>query len=179
MNPLKPFLFSLLILFGGLFAMAGSIHNESINSIGGEPMKLSDYKGKALLIVNIATKCGYTPQLEGLESLYQKYKSKGLVVLGIPSNDFGGQTPEDNKDVKKFCKMNYGVTFPLTAKTVVKGSTKHALVKNMISQSSNKAEIGWNFEKFLIDKDGKVVGRFGSSTSPNDKQLEKKIQTVL
>ncbi len=160
-------------------AWAKSIHLEKINKIGGKPMDLSEYKGKPVLFVNIATKCGYTPQLDGLEKLYQKYKEKGLMVVGIPSNDFGGQTPEANDEVKKFCKLNYGVTFPLTEKTVVKGEDKHPLIENLVSQSENKAEIGWNFEKFLVDKDGKLVERYGSAVKPDDSKLTDKIASVL
>ena len=114
-------------------------------------------------------------QLKDLESLYKKYKKQGLVVLGVPSNDFGGQTPEADEEVKKFCLLNYGVSFPLTAKTVVKGSKKHPVISNLLSQGSNKAEIAWNFEKFLIGKDGKLIGRYDSATSPTDEALNKKI----
>lgn len=155
-----------------------TIYNQTINSIGGKEIKLSDYKGKPLLIVNIATQCGYTPQLEGLESLYQKYKSKGLVVLGIPSNDFGGQTPEANKDVKKFCRLNYGVNFPLTAKTTVIGSNKHSLIKSLVGQTEKKAEIRWNFEKFLVNKSGQVTSRFPSSVKPNDPKLISQLDRI-
>lgn len=152
----------------------------SIKIIGGKKtMDLSQYKGKPVLISNIATKCGYTPQLEGLESVYKKYKDKGLVVIGIPSNDFGGQTPEDEEGVKKFCKLNYGVSFPLTAKTVVKGEKKHPLITHLLSQSDNKDEIAWNFEKFLLDKDGKVVSRFKSSVKPDSKEITEKITSIL
>ncbi len=160
-------------------AWATSLHGQKINNIGGKPMDLTQYKGKPVLMVNIATKCGYTPQLEGLEALYQKYKDKGLVVVGIPSNDFGGQTPEDNEGVKKFCKLNYGVSFPLTEKAVVKGEKKHPLIANLISQSDNKKDIEWNFEKFLIDKNGQLVERYGSSVKPEDKELTDKIVSLL
>jgi glutathione peroxidase len=160
-------------------AWAGGVYQEQINSIGGKPMDLSQYKGKPVLFVNIATKCGYTPQLDGLETLYKEYKDQGFQVVGIPSNDFGGQTPEDNEGVKKFCKLNYGVTFPLTEKAVVKGDGKHPLVANLVEQSSDKKEIGWNFEKFLVDKDGKLVERYGSSVKPEDKGLKDKIASLL
>lgn len=167
------------ILFAASMAFAGNFHNQSIKTIGGKKMDLNKYKGKPVLVVNIATKCGYTPQLKGLEGIYQEYKSKGLVVLGVPSNDFGGQTPEDNAGVKKFCLLNYGVSFPLTEKAVVKGEKKHPFIKSLVDQSKDKAEIAWNFEKFLINKDGKLVERFGSSTKPESKQLKDKINSVL
>ena len=156
-----------------------SFYQQTIQSIGGEKLALSQYKGKPVLLVNIATKCGYTPQLEGLEKVYQKYQKKGLVVLGIPSNDFGGQTPEKESDVKKFCKLNYGVTFPLTAKTVVKGDKRHPLISSLLSQAKNKKDIGWNFEKFLIDKNGQLVDRFQSSVKPEDTSFQQKIESVL
>ncbi len=166
------------LIFGGSMSEAG-FYDSKINSIGGQAMDLSAYKGKPVLLVNIATQCGYTPQLKGLEGLYQKYKEKGLVVIGIPSNDFGGQTPQENKDVKKFCELNYGVTFPLTIKTVVKGQEKHPLISHLIKESGDSNDIGWNFEKFLVGKDGKVIGRFSSSVKPDDKTLEQKIMSQL
>lgn len=169
-----------LIFFSGVSALgAATVYSETINSIGGDPIKMAQYKGKPLLIVNIATRCGYTDQLEGLEALYKKHKDKGLMVLGIPSNDFGGQTPEGEKQVKEFCKLNYGVTFPLTKKAVVKGDKAHPLIKNMVAQTPNKEEIAWNFEKFLIDKDGKVVQRFKSAVKTDDPELNAKLESIL
>ncbi len=173
------FAFILLISTNSFAAEASSLHGKKFKSIGGKTMDLADYKGKPVLLVNIATQCGYTPQLEGLENLYKQYKEKGFVVLGIPSNDFGGQTPESEEGVKKFCKLNYGVSFPLTAKTVVKGSDKHPLIASLIEQSSDKAEIAWNFEKFLVDKSGRLVARFPSAVKPDDEKLKEKIASVL
>lgn len=160
-------------------SQAGDLLSHDINSIDGKKMDLSSYKGKSILFVNIATQCGYTGQLKGLESLYQKYKDKGFVILGIPSNDFGGQTPEAEKDVKKFCLLNYGVSFPLTSKTVVKGNEKHPLVSSLLKAGSNSDEIGWNFEKFLLDKNGKLVGRYKSAVKPGDAELIKAIELAL
>jgi len=167
----KLILFFISFLLWSPYMNAGIFDNQTIKSIDGENMDLSAYKGKTVLFVNIATKCGYTPQLKGLEELYQNNKNKNFVVIGLPSNDFGGQTPEAGKDVKKFCALNYGVTFPLTEKLVVKGDKKHPFVANMINASGDSSEIGWNFEKFLVDKNGKVVQRFKSSTKPNDTKL--------
>lgn len=155
------------------------LHSQKIKTIGGKAMNLEDYKGKPVLLVNIATQCGYTPQLKGLEALHKQYKDKGLVVLGIPSNDFGGQTPENNEGVKKFCLLNYGVSFSLTEKAVVKGDKKHPLIASLIEQDGKNTEIAWNFEKFLVDKNGKLVGRYGSSVKPNDKELTDKITSLL
>jgi glutathione peroxidase len=156
-----------------------SIHSYKIDDIGGDELDLSRYKGKPLLIANIATKCGYTPQLKGLEEIYKEYKSKGLVVLGVPSDEFGGQTPEDNKGVKNFCMINYGVSFPLTTKTSVKGSSKHPLFEKLISSTDDNGEIAWNFEKFLIDSNGYVVKRFKSSVKPGDETVKKSIEKLL
>lgn len=157
------------------------MYDQKITIIDGEKKEttLGQYKGKPVLVVNIATQCGYTKQLDGLEKIYQKYKGKGLVVLGIPSNDFMGQTPEGDDDVKKFCKLRYGVTFPLTTKQIVKGDKKHPLVAELIKSSGNANEIEWNFEKFLLDKNGKVVGRFKPAIEPESADVTKAIEKAL
>lgn len=157
------------------------MYNEKITVIDGTKKEttLNEYKGKPILIVNIATQCGYTKQLDALEKVYEKYKAKGLVVLGIPSNDFGGQTPEGDEDVKKFCKLRYGVTFPLTTKSTVKGNDKHPLIADLIAADGKKEEIAWNFEKFLLDKNGKLVGRYKSAVTPDDDQITKAIEKAL
>lgn len=139
---------------------------------------LSSLKNKTVLIVNIATRCGYTGQLDGLEKLYSKYKNKNFVVIGIPTNDFGEQTPEENKEVVKFCKLKFGVNFPVTNKIVVKGENKHPLYKYLTSITNNE-EIGWNFTKFLISKEGKLIKRFGSSTTPDSEELNGLISKSL
>lgn len=143
------------------------------------PMNMNDYKGKTLLVVNIATQCGYTPQLKGLESLYEKYKSQGFEILGVPSNEFGGQTPEKDADVKKFCELNYGVTFALTEKAMVKGEDKHPIIANLLEQAKDKSEIAWNFEKFLVDAQGQLVARYDSKSKPMDSELEKKVAETV
>lgn len=171
----------LLMILGVFFmgiAQAAEI-DQSFTTSDGKKTTFQSYKGKPLLIVNIATKCGYTPQLSGLEKVYQKYKEKGLVVLGIPSNDFGGQTPEGDKDVQKFCQLRYGVTFPLAPKVSVSGENKSPLIQWLLSESANKKEIGWNFEKFLVGKDGKVIARYSSSVSPEDQSISKEIEKSL
>lgn len=175
----KTLVFILTLMVGGIAMADSSFYNYKVTTIQGDQLKLDAYKGKPVLVVNIATQCGYTPQLKGLETLYQKYKDKGFVVVGVPSNDFGGQTPEDNKDVKKFCELNYGVTFPLTAKTVVKGDKKDPWVTSLIQQSKDKKEIGWNFEKFLMGPDGQLVERFSSGTKPEAPELTQKIESLL
>ncbi len=153
-----------------------SVYDQSIKLTNGDEMKLSQFKGKAFMIVNIATRCGYTGQLDDLEKLYQKFKGKDFTILGIPSNDFGGQTPEGNKEVADFCRLKYGATFPIANKTVVKGSEKSELIKILVEGGD---EIGWNFEKFLIGKNGKVISRFKSGTGPLSKELVQAISGAL
>ncbi|MCB9073200.1 MAG: glutathione peroxidase [Bdellovibrionaceae bacterium] len=161
------------------FSSAENIYAQKITLIdeSAKQTSLEAYKGKPLLLVNIATQCGYTKQLDGLEKLYKKYKSKGLVVIGIPSNDFGEQTPEDNKDVKKFCKLRYGVTFPLTKKTVVLGKDKNPLIQEL--NNFDKKDIAWNFEKYVINKKGEVVNHYKSAITPDDKALIESLEKVL
>ena len=142
-------------------------------------MDLNEYKGKVVLVVNIATHCGFTGQLEGLEKLHQKFKEKGLVVVAVPSNDFGGQTPEADTEVQAFCTSKYGVTFPVKPKTVVKGPQKDTLFKELIKTDKGDKEIRWNFEKFLIGRSGTILQRFSSSTSPDDKKLVSAIEMAL
>jgi glutathione peroxidase len=142
-------------------------------------LDLDEHKGKVVLVVNIATRCGYTGQLDGLEKLYQKYQSQGLVVLGVPSNDFGSQTPEPDAEVKKFCKLNYGVSFPLTAKLVVQGPKKDPLFTRLTKTESGEKEIGWNFEKFLVDRSGNLINRFSSGTEPDDAKLIAAVTAAL
>ena len=158
--------------------MAKSIYDYNLKSARGKELKLSDFKGKILLVVNIATRCGYTGQLDDLEKLYKKYQAKGLVVLGVPSNDFGGQTPEKDQEVAKFCKLNYGVTFPLTSKTKVSGKNKSDFF-NYVIKTSGGDEIGWNFEKFLFNKEGKLLKRYSSSEKPLGPNMDKAIKGLL
>lgn len=166
------------LLSFGLHAM--EYKDIPIKMIKGEDQKLSNFAGKTVVVVNIATKCGLTGQLDDLEALYQKYKDDGLMIVGIPSNDFMGQTPEGNEEVAEFCRLKYGVTFPLAEKMVVKGDDKSDLYKGLIANSDRpKDEIGWNFEKFVLDKSGKVVARYSPRTQPMDSELEAKIQQLV
>ena len=159
-------------------AFSEQVYKHSISGLADKKFDLSSYKGKPLLIVNIATRCGYTGQLRGLESLQKKYQAKGFSVIGVPSNDFGGQTPEESEEVAKICKLNYGVSFPLTAKTKVKGKEKHELYRFLTSNTGG-AEVKWNFEKFLVNKEGKVVKRFRSSVKPMSSKLTHEIEKLL
>lgn len=138
-------------------------------TIDGKTQKLADYRGKTVLVVNVASACGYTPQYEGLEALYKKHKDKGLVVLGFPCNQFGAQEPGTDKEIADFCSVNYGVTFPLFAKVDVNGDKEHPLFAWLKSQKKGifgTAAIKWNFSKFLVDGNGDVIKRYGSGDTP-------------
>ena len=159
-----------------------NFYDIEVQKISGETIKLEQYKGKVLLIVNTASKCGFTGQYEGPQELYLSNKDKNFVVLGFPSNDFLRQEPGSNNDIKAFCKLNYGVTFPMFAKISVKGKDQHPLYTWLTSKEINPelgGKIRWNFNKFLISHDGKVVSRFGSRTKPDDEKLVAAIQTAL
>ncbi len=173
------FLVMLLLLTGTVFATDFYAIKEK--NIKGEDFKMSDLKGKTVLIVNIASQCGYTRQLEGLETLYKKYKAQNFVIVGVPTNDFGGQTPEDDKEMLEFCQKNYNVTFPVLTKKTVEGKEKRELYKFLTEETPKEfqGDIGWNFEKFLVDKSGKVVGRYKSSVKPDDSELTKTIEQTL
>lgn len=168
----------LALLFLVNVAFAQDFYAIKDKSIKGDEFKMESLKGKTVLVVNIASQCGYTSQLEGLESLYKKYQAKNFVVLGVPTNDFGGQTPEDDKGMLEFCQKNYNVTFPVLTKSTVLGKEKRELYK-FLTSGQYKGEVSWNFEKFLVNKDGKVVGRYGSSTKPDDSKLTKAIESSL
>ena len=162
-------------------AFANDFYSIKDKTIKGQEFKTTELKGKTVLVVNIASQCGYTRQLEGLEALYNKYKAQNFVVLGVPTNDFGGQTPEDDKAMLEFCQKNYSATFPILTKNTVQGSQKRALYKYLTEQTPKEfqGDIGWNFEKFLISKEGKVLGRFKSGVKPDDKELTTKIESAL
>lgn len=168
-------LFMIFILVGASAAHASDFYQFKMKSSKGKEIDFSSFRGKPTLVVNIATKCGYTPQLEGLEKLSQKYRGK-LNVVGVPSNDFGSQTPEKDEGVEKFCRLNYGVSFPLTTKSVVKGKDKISLIKFLVASGN---DIRWNFEKFLVDGSGKVSQRFASSVAPMSDELVKQIEKLL
>ncbi len=160
-----------------------SIYDFTMKDIDGNEVKLDAYRGQAALIVNVASRCGYTPQYEGLEAIYKKYKGKGFVILGFPANNFGAQEPGTEKEIKSFCSLTYGVTFPMFAKISVKGADQHPFYNFLTRQETNpefSGEIGWNFAKFLIGKDGKIVARFGPGDEPDGEKvtgaIEKEIQ---
>lgn len=157
-----------------------SVYDFETESINGSKKSLADYKGQVLLVVNTASKCGFTPQFEGLENLYKKYKDKGLTILGFPCNQFGKQDPGSNGEIQEFCQLNYGVSFPMHAKVDVNGDDTHPLFQHLKAAAPGimgSQKIKWNFTKFLIDRDGKVVERFAPATAPE--KIEEKIKTML
>jgi glutathione peroxidase len=156
-----------------------TLFDFKMNSISGDKLNISEFKGKTLLLVNVASQCGFTKQYTDLQNLYELYKDKGFVVLGIPSNQFGGQEPGSEKEIKKFCETNFNISFPMTAKYNVKGDNAHPVYK-WASETYGKSTIPkWNFHKILINKDGKVQDTFTSFTNPMSKKLIKKIEELL
>ena len=156
---------------------ASSVHDFTMNGIDGKPVALSQFKGKIVLFVNVASRCGYTPQYSGLESLYRKYKDKGFVIVGVPANNFGGQEPGSNEEIKQFCSRKYDVTFPMMSKVSVKGSDITALYAFLTS--ARGGDIGWNFTKFLVGKDGKVIERFEPGIAPESPELVSVLEKTL
>ncbi|MEY4049502.1 MAG: hypothetical protein RL262_336 [Bacteroidota bacterium] len=162
-------LLSILLMATVFTTNAQSIHSFTVKSIDGKNLNLASFKGKKILIVNTASKCGYTPQYEGLEKVYEQYKDK-LVILGFPCNQFGGQEPGTNEEIVDFCKKNYGVSFPLADKIDVKGSNIAPIYQWLTTKSKNgilDASISWNFNKFLIDENGKMIAYFPSNVKPD------------
>jgi glutathione peroxidase len=159
---------------------AKTVYDFTAQTLDGKPAPLSDYRGKVLLIVNTASKCGFTPQYTGLEALWKKYQDRGLVILGFPCNQFGAQEPGDSSEIATFCSLTYDVTFPMMSKIDVNGPSAHPLYAYLKQQKKGllgSESVKWNFTKFLIDKAGHVVARYGPTTEPKD--LEKAIEAAL
>lgn len=169
------------LLCGAALYGASSVYDFTLPSIDGSDAPLAQYKGKVLLLVNVASKCGYTPQYAGLESLYEKYKDQGLVVIGFPANNFGAQEPGTNEEIKSFCTRTYHVSFPMYAKISVKGSDKAPLYQYLTEEANpaTNGEIGWNFTKFVVDRTGRVIARFESKIKPEDSALTGVIEKAL
>jgi glutathione peroxidase len=181
--------------------MSAAIYDIPLQTLGGEPASLGDFKGKVLLVVNVASKCGLTPQYEGLEKLYELYRGQGLVVAGFPANDFKQQEPGSNDEIQSFCSLNYGVQFPLFSKITVVGPEKHPLYSALIAAQPKAISLGvipfreklkgygietlpdpeilWNFEKFLVSRDGEIVARFSPDTQPDATELISAIEAEL
>ena len=156
-----------------------TLHEFKVRTIDGKSRSLAEYKGKALLVVNTASKCGFTPQYKGLEALYEKYRERGFEVLAFPANNFMGQEPGSDAEIAQFCELNYKTTFPLFSKISVKGKDIAPLYSWLTTESGCDGDIGWNFTKFLVGPDGKVVARFDSRTAPLDDKLVSKLEETL
>jgi glutathione peroxidase len=178
----------ILVTFGITFLPADKskqispIYNFTVTDIDGNEVMLSEYQGKVMLIVNVASQCGYTPQYEGLQKIYEEYRDMGLVILGFPANNFGNQEPGSNEEIKEFCSLNFGVTFPMFAKISVKGADIHPLYQYLTAEESNPkfaGEISWNFNKFLVDPSGKIIARFESKDKPESEKVLQAIEMAL
>jgi glutathione peroxidase len=159
-----------------------SVYEITVKDIDGKPVKLDRYKGNVLMVVNVASECGFTPQYEGLQKIYQKYQPQGLVVLGFPANNFGGQEPGSEAEIKTFCTQRFKVTFPMFSKVSAKGSDIHPLYRFLTDKASNPkfaGEITWNFNKFIIDRNGNTIARFESSDEPESAEVTQAIEEAL
>lgn len=170
----------LLLIFASMPAMADTTaYDFTLTGIDGKPMPLAQFKGHPMLIVNTASECGYTPQYEELEKLWLAYKDKGLIVIGVPSNDFGGQEPGKASEIATFCKLNYGVSFPLADKTVVKGEGAHPFYKWAGEQAGMLGRPKWNFHKYLIGADGRFLDWFSTPTKPMSPKIKAAVEKAL
>jgi glutathione peroxidase len=170
-----------MVMAASLFG-ASSALDFTLNSLDGKPAPLAEYKGKVVLIVNVASRCGYTPQYTGLEKVYEKYKAQGFVILGFPANNFGGQEPGTNEEIKTFCSSKYQVTFPMYSKVSVKGADTTPLYQFLTDKEAHPAtggEIKWNFTKFLVDRNGKVIERFEPAVTPESADVTSAIEKAL
>jgi glutathione peroxidase len=179
-RPLPGLLLAAVVFASPSFA-ASSVYDFTLPSIDGEPTPLAQYKGKVVLLVNVASRCGFTPQYAALESLYEKYQDQGLVVLGFPANNFGAQEPGTNAEIKNFCTLKYNVTFPMFSKVSVKGADTTPLYQYLTRQANPAVagDIKWNFTKFLIDREGNVVGRFEPAVKPDSPEVTAAIEALL
>ena len=157
-----------------------AIHDLTLNDLTGQPLPLAPYAGQLLLVVNVASECGLTPQYAGLEKLHQAYRERGFTVLGLPSNQFAAQEPGSEDEIRSFCSLNYGVSFPLGSKLEVNGPGRHPLYRLLAGEGAEfPGDITWNFEKFLLGKDGRVLARFSPRTSPDDPSIIQAIEKAL
>jgi glutathione peroxidase len=173
---MKNIIGAICLMSAGLFG-ASSVYEFTMNSIDGAPLPLSSFKGKVLLIVNVASFCGFTPQYEQLEAVYEKYKDQGFVIAGFPANNFGAQEPGTNEEIKTFCTRKYNVKFPIYSKISVKDPDKAPLYQYLTETAGG--EIKWNFTKFLIDRNGKIIARFESPVKPDSPEVIAAIEKAL
>lgn len=183
---MKPFFLLLVAMFFLSTAksqqMSNTIYGFTMNNISGQPVSLSDFEGKVVMIVNVASKCGLTPQYTDLEATYEKYKDQGLVILGFPANNFMGQEPGTNDEIQSFCSLNYGVSFPMFEKISVKGKDQHALYEWLTEKEKNgvlDANMKWNFQKFLINRKGELVSVIDPTTKVTEPEVVKEIESLL
>ena len=172
----------MFIAAGVTAAYAASIYDFTMKSIDGQPVSLKSYSGKGVLLVNVASRCGFTPQYAGLEALYEKYKDRGLVIVGVPANNFASQEPGTNEEIKKFCSTKYNVSFPMMAKVSVLGDDETPLYKFLTDKSVNPkvgGDIKWNFTKFLFDRKGNPVARFEPAVTPDSSEVQAAIESAL
>lgn len=173
-------LIAIVLIQGVIAAATTSIHDIPLNTIEGKPARLGDFKGKVVLLVNVASQCGLTPQYTALQQIHEKYQAKGFTVIGVPCNDFGSQEPGSSKEIVEFCTGKYNVTFPLMEKIHVKGAEQHPLYARLTGKDAEfPGDIKWNFGKFLIGKDGKVLKRFEPQTKPDSDEVVKAIEAAL
>lgn len=172
----------MMLLPAATALLATTIYDFTPNTIKGQPQPLTAYKGKVVLLVNVASRCGYTPQYTALESVYEKYREHGLVILGFPANNFGGQEPGTNEEIQTFCSSKYNVQFPMFSKVSVAGADKTPLYSYLTDRSQNPTtggEIKWNFTKFLVGRDGKILARFDSNVTPDSPEVLAAIEKAL
>jgi glutathione peroxidase len=179
---MKKFFLLLILLGTTMMAAEKTVHDFTLSSIEGQATPLASFKGKVVLLVNVASRCGYTPQYAGLEALYEKYKDRGFVIVGIPANNFGAQEPGTNQEIKTFCTSKYHVTFPMMAKVSVKGDDKTPLYQYLTDKSANPktgGDIQWNFTKFLVGPEGQIIARFESKVTPDSPEVTGAIESAL
>ena len=189
MRHLKKKIFAMIIMaaaflgsgmgIGMATAMTKTAYDFQFSAIDGDEMDLADYRGKVLLVVNTASRCGFTPQYDGLEEVWQKYQAQGLVVIGVPSNDFGKQEPGTAEDIQTFCEVNFNISFPMTDKQVVKGKNAHPFYQWVSAEAGLMGKPRWNFHKYLIGRDGQLVSWFASTTTPQSNKMQTAIQKAL
>lgn len=180
---LRKIVFSLITIVGllatGAFVASAEINDIAFTSIEGDPLPMSDFAGKAILVVNTASLCGFTYQYDGLQEVWERYREKGLIVLGVPSNDFGGQEPGKETEIKHFCEVNFNVDFPLTTKQTVKGEDAHPFFHHVAATLGEESLPRWNFHKYLIDTNGKLIEAWPSKVEPSSEEITDAIEQVL